>query len=369
MPLLQATLAFMIAESDAERADGLIATARSAAMASQDVDALKRVLLFDAYFGDDVGPSARIAGATELLAMAGRSDSTILRIDLHSIRGAARMEAGDFDGAEVDFLAHARLAAELRTPGPLAVDDQRRAMRALLRGRFVEAEARVHEAMLHVSDDPAWVGVYGAQLIANRAEQGRWSEILALLDSVEEDAVRPVSQACRVVALAETGRRAEAAALLDELLAQLPGWRREMFWTIAVANLATASVLLEDLDAAALVYDVLAPYEDRVTILAFGAVCWGSVARFLAPLASLLGRRDAAIAHHERAVAVHERLGAVTFLARDRYGLAHALLDRGDPRDRARARRLGAQALSTANELGLTDLIEPARRLVAEGAS
>jgi hypothetical protein len=102
-------------------------------------------------------------------------------------------------------------------------------------------------------------------------------------------------------------------------------------------------------------------------IFTLGAVCWGSVERFLAPLAALLGQVDDAVAHHERAIAVHERLPAPTFLVRDRLGLAAVLRQRGRSGDEARAQDLSREARASARALDLHHLLGDDRRAPAAG--
>jgi tetratricopeptide (TPR) repeat protein len=365
--LLLATLASMLGETAVERSDQLIAEARELATRRRDVEALHHVLAYDTFVGHDIAPAMRVAAATEILALA-ESQWSGLTLDAHTFRGTAHLELGDLRAAERDFAAHERIAAELRAPGPLAVDDQRRAMRALLAGCFDEAEGHVHQAMLHVGDDPAWVSVYGAQLVAIRMERGRHGEALALVDALgPPDADRPLTHATRALMLASVGRPDEAAPLVQDLARSSPGWRRDILWLVTTSILADAAVALGDKDAAAVTYRMLAPLPDRLVIFTLGAVCWGSVERFLAPLAALLGQVDDAVAHHERAIAVHERLPAPTFLVRDRLGLAAVLRQRGRSGDEARAQDLSREARASARALDLHHLLGDDRRAPAAG--
>ena len=342
---LQACLASMLAASEPSRADELLGAVRPLAGERTDISLLHRVLAYDVFHGSDVQPQQRIATADAILAHAGDQERSLVVLDAHTFRGTARLELGDRTGAERDFADHARLASVLRSPGALAVDAQRRAMRALLAGRPEEAERHVHEAMLQVSDDRAWVAVYGGQLMAIKEAQGRFDDMLGLLDLQEPaDADRPVTRATRAMAQARLGQRTDAQALLDELLGELPVCRRDLFWMIAAVNTADAATTLGDRAAADELSDLLRPYDARVAVFAMSAVCWGAVARFLAPMAHLLGRLDDAVALHEQAMDLHERLDAPSLLVRDLDGLVDVLHQRGRRGDAARARALEQQA-------------------------
>ncbi len=344
-PRLQACLAFMLAESDPARADELIDRVRPLAGERNDLALLHRVLAYDVFQGSDIAPRRRVALADAILARAGDQVRSPVVLDAHTFRGTARLELGDRAGAERDFAVHARLASELRSPGALAVDAQHRAMRALLAGRLEEAERHVHEAMLQVSDDRAWVAVYGGQLMAIKEAQGRYDDMLGLLelqDPVDSD--RPVTRATRSMALARLDQQPEAQVLLDRLLVELPACRRDLFWPIAAVNTADAATTLGDRVAADVLADLLRPYESRVAVFAMGAVCWGAVARFLAPMAQLLGRLDEAVLLHEQAMALHERLEAPALMVRDLDGLVDVLRQRRRSGDAARARTLEQHA-------------------------
>jgi hypothetical protein len=105
---------------------------------------------------------------------------------------------------------------------------------------------------------------------------------------------------------------------------------------------------------AADLYDLLAPHASRVIVTAQGALCWGSIHRFLGPLCALMSHPDRAAVHFEAAMAVHERLGARPFLARDRLAFATMIRDTGG--DSARIEHLERTGLALARELGMRTL-------------
>ena len=124
---------------------------------------------------------------------------------------------------------------------------------------------------------------------------------------------------------------------------------------LCIAAAATTLVEIGDPTYAGALFDVLAPHTSRVIVAGSGALCWGSIHRFLGPLAALLGNTDRAIVHFEAAMAVHERLGARPFLARDR--LAYADLLRGAGGDSVRIETLQRTGLALARELGMRQVV------------
>ena len=84
--------------------------------------------------------------------------------------------------------------------------------------------------------------------------------------------------------------------------------------------------------------------------------CYGAAARYLAALATVLGRTAEAAAHFERALALNARTGARPYLAHTQREYADFLAARGAARDRARSDQLVAEARRTADELGMARL-------------
>jgi class 3 adenylate cyclase len=102
--------------------------------------------------------------------------------------------------------------------------------------------------------------------------------------------------------------------------------------------------------------------------------CWGSVARPLAGLATLLGRWDEAERLFEEALERNARLESRPWLAHTQREYAEMLASRGGPGDRIRASALANEAIETARELGMKLLVEHAlsvklRLQASQGAS
>ena len=127
-------------------------------------------------------------------------------------------------------------------------------------------------------------------------------------------------------------------------------------WAIAIYMLCNACLNVRDAESANQLYDLYLPGEMHFTIVGYGVMYWGSRARELGNLASLMGRFDEAEEHLELAISQNSKTGAVPWVARSQYDLARMLLRRGDPKDRQRARDLAEAAHRTACRLPMEKL-------------
>jgi hypothetical protein len=82
-------------------------------------------------------------------------------------------------------------------------------------------------------------------------------------------------------------------------------------------------------------------------------VAVGSVARYLAILASTTSRWEDAARHFEDALEMNARMGARPWLAHTQRDYARMLIARNAPGDQEKARLLLSQALATYDELGM----------------
>lgn len=108
-----------------------------------------------------------------------------------------------------------------------------------------------------------------------------------------------------------------------------------------------------------IIYDLVRPYEHRWTLAGRDAVAAGGpIAYYLGILAAALSRFDAAARHFEVAIETSERIGARPYLALAQGGYGAMLARRGATLDRQRARQLLADALQSAQELGMNQLYD-----------
>jgi DNA-binding CsgD family transcriptional regulator len=123
-------------------------------------------------------------------------------------------------------------------------------------------------------------------------------------------------------------------------------------------GLAVAAALGE-LEDAAVLYDLLAPYQGHHIASGMTAmVYFGPVELWLGVGARHLGRLDEAVAHLEAAERACEANGAAAFRVEAQYELTLALLERGGAADVHQARSLSTAARAKARLIGLAPLSE-----------
>ena len=126
--------------------------------------------------------------------------------------------------------------------------------------------------------------------------------------------------------------------------------------------LADVCASLYDTARAAILYDQLLPYADRMAADVHEG-SGGAVARSLGILAALLGRTPDAIRHLEAAIELNVATGALPWAAHSRVELANALIAAGD---RVRARDLLEEARESARTLGMSVLEERATAMLVQ---
>jgi class 3 adenylate cyclase/tetratricopeptide (TPR) repeat protein len=233
-----------------------------------------------------------------------------------------------------------------------------RAGRVLLAGRVEEAETLAREALeIGLATQPLHEAriTYGVQRFQIRFEQGRLGELVTKLAEAAADDGYPETRAMLAQTYCELGREDEARVAFEPLAGSLAAIPPDPNWIVTVTRSAGVAAHLGDPAAAAVLYDLLAPYSDRVA--GQGIVWTGAVAHYLGILARALGDLAAAEAHLARAADIHQRIGAPIWLARSRVEWAGVLLDRGGPAKAERARSLLGEALTTARALGV-DAVE-----------
>jgi tetratricopeptide (TPR) repeat protein len=276
------------------------------------------------------------------------------------------LELGDVAGADAHIAAAARLAEALHRPLYLWWTSVFRCTRAQLDGDFERAERLAQETLAIGQPGQAEnaTHVFAQSMFNIRREQGRLGEV--------EEAVRgfialyPAVPAWRcglALLLLESGRADEAREQVGAVggLADLP---RDANWLIAVTLLAEVCARLGDVALAEELYEALLPYAGRNVVVGRATTCNGSASRLLGMLAATRGDTAQAERHFRDALAMNAAMGARALVARTQLAWAEALLDRGAGDDVARARGLLAEAIVTADALGLVAVGGRARSLV-----
>jgi DNA-binding CsgD family transcriptional regulator len=336
-------------------------------------------VLFDrhlAIWGSDKAEVAgeRLAIATEVVGLAERIGDRAMALRGRGLRRTDLLELGDLAGFDTDLAAAEQTAEELRQLHyhwqlPLA-----RATRAMLAGRFAEAEELTEQGLAigRRAGDQAVGNNYTAVVATLRVMQGRSGD---LIEPFQDLATRfptlPLFRTSLAAALAEAGRADQARAEVKRLAAgNLAAVPRDLTWSWNLALLAYACHHLGDAELAVTLHGLLEPYADRnIATGRVGAMCLGPAAYFLGLLDLALDRPEQALRRFEDAATLADRIQAPPMVAHSREGQARALLALDRPGDRQQAAALLEEVAATAEELGIHGLGERARDLWAEAAA
>ena len=168
----------------------------------------------------------------------------------------------------------------------------------------------------------------------------------------------------------EAGRRDEARAILDGFaqggFADVPNnWGRPS----TLHDLSELATAFADAAIAAPLLELLDPYRGLLLIAYGSAGCRGAADRARGKLLGVLGHHDEAIAAMDAAMALEEHVGGSALLPRTWVACARVLLAHDRPEDRARASELLAQAEASANQLGMTGVLQEIEHTRQRGRS
>jgi hypothetical protein len=198
-----------------------------------------------------------------------------------------------------------------------------------------------------------------------RREQRRLDEAGSLVPLAMEDSqVRGFHAAPLLVSLGRNDEEGIARHLDDLATDDFAGVPTSWTRTLTMSLLAEASAVLDDADRAAPLYDLLEPHSGHLIVAGVGVICVGAADRFLAMLEATMGRPGAA-QHFEAALTLEKRVDSPPFLAHTGFWYARYLADSHDAADRLRATRLLIESLTTSRSLGMTDLENRVRLLLA----
>lgn len=297
-------------------------------------------------------PIERIVGLARVSLAEARASGEVLEvIQGLSVMRRTALAAADVSGAEVAAREYEALVSSVRIPRFMAGVEQRRAMMALMQGRFGEAEAHAADAVA-LMPHPEFMEGLAVQLFAMRLEQGRLEEVRGAVEDWASQGTRAAWAIGLALLQAELGETESARLTLGPLMVdRFESVPHDDLYFLSLAVAGRTVALLEEVESARVLLDLLTPHASRVVVAAEGALCWGSIHRILGPLNALIGATDLAAVHFEAAISIHERMGALPFLARDRLAYAD-LLRRGDG-DLARIEELERTGLALADRMGM----------------
>lgn len=350
---------------DVVGARAVAAQAVEAARAADDTVLLEALILQYYSLEGWTSIAARLALSSEIMAVARRAGSPLGLARASRCWMADLLQKGDMEGLDAQIEALASMDASWRVPRGRWLLVSARATRALLDGRFDDAD-RLATAALRIV--PQWGparAAFGLQLLLLRREQGRPSEAEALARNLAEEFPGfPLSRSLLVLALCDLDRQAEAreefARLVDDDVEHVS---QDMASLITLAALAETCAALVDRGRGERLHELLLPFADRNVALSTDGAA-GAVSRYLGLLAATMGRFDDADQHFRRALEFNAAMGARPWIAHTQYDHARMLTDRGSSGDANTAAALLQAAHATATELGMALLAKRAGMLL-----
>ncbi len=240
-----------------------------------------------------------------------------------------------------------------------------RVLHAILRGDLVEAERLAEAAYTYgaATGQPDALGIFGAQLANIRDHQGRFDELIPLIEQTIVDTPGlPVYQAGLADAIAKTGDVERATTLLDAHVAGGLSMTADSAWSTAHGYWADAAVRVRHVATAERVRERVAPYHDQIVTAQI--TVHPVFAHYLGTLEHLLGRYDDADRWFSEAMQIHVRLEAPLLIAYTQAASAALLADRKQGDDHTRARAMADAALTTASAGGYGDIEADARAVL-----
>ncbi|HEV3365311.1 MAG TPA: hypothetical protein VG795_14425, partial [Acidimicrobiia bacterium] len=297
----------------------------------------------------------RLSESGEVLAIADELHDPMRKSRGLVLRVRAALEAGDSEEVDRCIRENEQLAKDLSLPAVQWVVTLHRAGRALLAGHIEQAEAvapEIVELGEAAGQPDAWSQSV-VLLLQVRFEQGRMSEIEHDLARVYHETGMRSLRAILAVLYCETGRDADARSIFEDFFRGDYTIPEDMVWLRGTTELAAVCAHLHDTARADILYQRLLPYVDHFPTVLYGGLATGSVAHYVAVLATTQSRFDEAEHFFTKASSLHDHIGAPTWQARTRLEWARMLFNRGQPGGTERARVLLGQALASARELGL----------------
>jgi hypothetical protein len=180
----------------------------------------------------------------------------------------------------------------------------------LLRGEWTDLEARIEnlfELGTKTRRDDA-DGVYGAQMFALQRDVGRLPELALQIKQVAAALGQRVWQPGLMLMCAETGMVEEARRMFDEIAKQsFGGVCRDDMYVTCLVYCAETCCALADAERAVMLYERLPPYAGQRANHPT-AVCFGAAELYLAMLAAIADRHEAALEHFDRAISFNRAM-------------------------------------------------------------
>jgi eukaryotic-like serine/threonine-protein kinase len=318
-----------------------------------------------ATLGPDTPAEDRLASSTEILALARQCQNARLGLTASYLRIRDLLETGDISQLDREIQSYAQMTTELRQQH-LGITEAALAMRALLDGRFEEAEQFATQAVNLGQNrrDGMATQAYATQISLIRREQNRFSELEPMIKGYAVQFPELIFARCALAFCYSEIARAEDAQFYFEQLAQndFSRIRRDVSWLACMALLSETCVSLGDTRRAEILYGQLLPFASNHASLDM-YVSYGPVALYLGMLATNLSKFEAAEEHFQDALSLTAQSGARPWHARAKYRYAQMLANRSNAGDREKAIDLAESALASAKSLAMSTLEQRVKEL------
>jgi tetratricopeptide (TPR) repeat protein len=309
----------------------------------------------------------RLGIADEIVALAEQVSDSERAIQGRIYRVIAHVELGRMTDAETELEITAERAAALRQPAQLWFAAAMRAVIALFRGRFVEAERLMDDALAlgERAQRRDAVLSHRLQLFVLSRETGRLAEVEELMErTVSEFPTRPVFRCALACLQADLLHADPARRLVQDLAADdFAVIQQDNEYLFSLSFVADAARELGEIRAAAVLYDLLAPHA-HLNASNADELATGSVSRPLGVLAATMTRWDHAARHFDAALSHNAAMGARPAVAHSHHDYGRMLLARNGDGDRDQARALLTSARDEYEALGMPGWAERARELL-----
>lgn len=315
------------------------------------------------------GEEQRIRDSEEILHLARRLRQPAREADARIFAALDQLCLGDVEAADDSIRRYLHVSAALRQPYYRWHAHFLPALRAMMAGRFDEAE-RLSQAGVAEGAGSGTEGaaqLHGLQTLWLFYEWGRLHELAPLIDDVGISFGEiPALDAARTWIAAECGDRDKAQGLLDDFAEGGFGEiKQDIAWLAALSLLASAAATVGDRKAAQELHDLLAPHAGRNGLVWVG-FCSGPVDLYLGLVTEVLGDTDRADEHFAEAVRIATATGARPLALRAE--LERARIRLADRRTAQQARAELARIREAAGDLGMAGLAQRAADLTARSS-
>ena len=352
--------------STRERRKWLLQEAEGVARRVGDPSTLSFVLI-KACLGFDTldNLEARVAMTSEALDLVQKSGEVLLAPTVHAMGVYNGLETGDMRLLDQEIASFDVLVKRQRQPQRQWLALMFKAVRAVTRGHFTEAEQHIDRAR-EVSSSIMTAEHYDARVlnmvIAIDRERGRLTrEIEEKLEvRIQNDMDNLYWRALLAWLRSESKCGAGVESEIEDLIEVI---RRVS--TLDADSLAAAALLSQTEHVtthrplARALYDIISPFrKHNVVTRDHGRHWYGPATFFTGCLSATLGCPDTAVRDLQTALEVNQRMQARPCLARNQYELARVLRRRGEPGDHDRSIHLLNDALDIALDVGMPVLVE-----------